>query len=88
LPEVGATLATAQNWWLWTGIAAGVGGTINYGLELYQNKTQIHSSQLSEEESMKKDDDTDMERFVFNARVVRCDFCFIVLPLSMGGMLW
>ena len=84
----GATLATGQNWWLWTGIAAGVGGTINYGLELYQNRTQLHSTQLPEEDSQKKDDDTDMDRFVFNARVVRSDFCFIVLFLSMGGVLW
>lgn len=84
----GATLATGQSWWLWTGIAAGVGGTINYGLELYQNRSKPHSSELPEEETMKKDDDTDMDRFVFNARLVRSDFCFIVLFLSMGGVLW
>jgi len=84
----GATLSTGQQWWLWTGIAAGAGGTINYGLELYQNKTKPHASQLPDEDSAKKDDDTDMDRFVFNARVVRSDFCFIVLFLSMGGVLW
>jgi phosphatidylglycerophosphate synthase len=84
----GATLATGQNLWLWTGIAAGAGGTINYGLELYQNRTKLHASQLPHEESTMKDDDTDMDRFVFNARVVRSDFCFIVLFLSLGGVLW
>jgi phosphatidylglycerophosphate synthase len=84
----GATSATGQKWWLWSGIAAGLGGTINYGLELYQNKTKPHASQLAHEESTKKDDDTDMDRFVFNARVVRSDFCFIVLFLSVGGVLW
>ena len=84
----GATIAMGQEWWLWAGIVAGLGGTINYGLELYQNKTQPHASQLPEEETMRKDDDTDMDRFVLNARVVRSDFCFIVLLLSVGGVLW
>jgi phosphatidylglycerophosphate synthase len=84
----GATLTTGQNWWLWTGIATAVGGTINYGLELYQNRTKPHSTELPAEETMKKDDDTDMDRFVFNARLVRSDFCFIVLFFSMGDVLW
>jgi phosphatidylglycerophosphate synthase len=84
----GATSATGQNWWLWTGIAAGVGGTINYGLELYQNRTKLHSSELPEAEAMQRDDDSNMDRFVFNARLVRSDFCFIVLFLSLGDVLW
>ena len=29
-----------------------------------------------------------MDRFVLNARVVRSDFCFIVLFLSIVDMLW
>ncbi len=84
----GATAAMGQEWWLWVGIVTGLGGTINYGIELYQNKTQLHASQLPEKETMKKDDDTDIDRFVLNARMVRSDFCFIVLFLSLGGVLW
>ena len=33
----GATSATGQPWWLWAGIAAGFGGSVNYALELYHN---------------------------------------------------
>ena len=29
-----------------------------------------------------------MDRFVLNARIIRSDFCFIVLVLSLGGSLW
>ena len=64
------------------------GGTINYGLELYQNRTKPHSSQLTNEETSIQDDDTKMDRFVLNARIIRSDFCFIVLVLSLGGSLW
>ena len=65
-----------------------MGGTINYGLELFQNRPKLHSSQLPPEDAMTKDDDTKMDRFVLNARVVRSDFCFIVLFLSIVDMLW
>ena len=34
---VGATSATGQKFWLWAGLLAFFGGTINYCLELYQN---------------------------------------------------
>lgn len=84
----GATHATGQKWWLWTGIAAGVGGTINYCLELYQNRTKLHASQRPPEDAMTRDDDTNMDRFVLNVRFIRSDFCFIVLFLSLGGVLW
>ena len=29
-----------------------------------------------------------MDRFVLNARNVRSDFCFIVLVLSLGDVMW
>ncbi|MEK9628021.1 MAG: CDP-alcohol phosphatidyltransferase family protein [Nitrospinota bacterium] len=84
----GATSVTGQQIWWWSGLLAGIGGTINYGLELYQNRTKPHSSQLTEEETSMKEDDSKMDRFVLNARVIRSDFCFIVLMLSLGGVLW
>ena len=84
----GAALTTGKEWWFWAGIVASLGGAINYGLELFQNRTQLHSSQLPPEDAMTRDDDTKMDRFVLNARVVRSDFCFIVLFLSIVGMLW
>ena len=84
----GATSLTGQEWWLLAGIVAGFGGSVNYCIELYQNKTKLHASQLSEEDSSPKDDDTKMDKFVLNARVIRSDFCFIVLVLSLGDVLW
>ena len=84
----GASAATGQEIWFWSGIAAGSGGTINYAIELYQNRTKPHSTQLSEEEVAIKDDDTKMDRFVLSARVIRSDFCFIVLILSLLGIIW
>ena len=84
----GATSVTGKEFWLWTGILTTFGGSINYGLELYQNRTKLHSSQLTAEETAIKEDDSKMDRFVLNARVIRSDFCFIVLALSLGGVLW
>ncbi len=83
----GATHATGQEWWFWLGAVTSVGGCINYGIELYKNKTELHSTELSEEESARQEDDTNMDRFVLNARIIRSDFCFIVLVLSLGGFL-
>jgi phosphatidylglycerophosphate synthase len=84
----GALNVTGQSLWLWSGIAASCGGTINYAIEIYQNRTKPHSTQLTEEENAPKNDDTKMDRVVLNARIIRCDFCFIVLPLSLANVLW
>ena len=84
----GATSVTGKEFWLWVGILTTFGGSVNYGLELYQNRTKPHSSQLTAEETAIKEDDSKMDRFVLNARVIRSDFCFIVLVLSLGGVLW
>jgi phosphatidylglycerophosphate synthase len=84
----GATFVTGQEIWFWSGLGAGFGGTVNYALELYQNRTKPHSSQLTAEETAIKDDDSKMDRFVLNARIVRSDFCFIVLALSLGDGIW
>ena len=84
----GATSVTGKEFWLWAGMLATSGGSVNYGLELYQNRTKPHSSQLTAEETAIKEDDSKMDRFVLNARVIRSDFCFIVLALSLGGVLW
>ena len=84
----GATYVTGEELWLWAGILTTFGGSVNYGLELYQNRTKPHSSQLTAEETAIKEDDSKMDRFVLNARVIRSDFCFIVLFLSLGGVLW
>ncbi|GJL78090.1 MAG: hypothetical protein NPINA01_10790 [Nitrospinaceae bacterium] len=83
----GATAATGQVWWLWLGVATSVGGCINYGIELYKNRTELHSTELPPGESAVRDDDTNMDRFVLNARVIRSDFCFIALVLAIGGVL-
>ena len=84
----GATSISGKEFWLWAGILTTFGGSVNYGLELYQNRTKPHSSQLTTEETAIKEDDSKMDRFVLNARVIRSDFCFIVLALSLGGVLW
>jgi phosphatidylglycerophosphate synthase len=84
---LGATAATGQELWFWLGVVTSVGGCINYGIELYKNKTQPHSTELPPEESAIREDDTNMDRFVLNARTIRSDFCFIVLVLGIGGVL-
>jgi len=83
----GASETTGQSWWLWLGVATAVGGSVNFGLELYKNKTEPHSTELPEDETQRQENDTNMDRFVLNARTVRSDFCFIVLVLSLGGVL-
>ena len=84
----GATSVTGKGFWLWAAILTALGGSVNYGLELYQNRTKPHASQLTAEEIAIKKDDSKIDRFVLNARVIRSDFCFIVLALSLGGVLW
>tara|TARA_Y100000590_G_scaffold126118_1_gene144175 strand:+ start:193 stop:960 length:768 start_codon:yes stop_codon:yes gene_type:complete len=84
----GAHAVTGQKIWFWSGVVAGFGGTVNYVIELYQNRTKPHSTQLTAEEVAIKNDDTKMDRFVLNARVIRSDFCFIVLVLSLLGVIW
>jgi len=42
----GAMSVTGLQWWFWTGIAAGFGCCVQYALELYQNKTQPHASDM------------------------------------------
>jgi len=83
----GATQATGQGWWFGLGVVTSVGGSINYGIELYKNKTEPHATELPEEESAPQEKDTNIDRFILNARIVRSDFCFIVLVLSLGGVL-
>ena len=84
----GATSVTGQMFWFWVGILAALGGSAVSYTHLTQNRTKPHSSQLTAEETAIKEDDSKMDRFVLNARVIRSDFCFIVLVLSLGGVLW
>jgi len=73
--------------WLWMGIAAAAGGTINYGLGwlfIYLDKEDEPDSAQSHRQP-----ETPAEWLVFAFReLARADFCFLVLALAIPGSLW
>ena len=55
-------------------------------LKLYDVKETDTIEEQIEKLKAIKDDDTKMDRFVLNARVIRSDFCFIVLILAIFNL--
>lgn len=81
---LGASAQTDENFWLYLGLAAGLGATINYFLAVRaeRNKAPDHAS----EEQMPSDF-RDKIVFIFR-ELFRADFCFIVLGLAVFDVLW
>ena len=80
----GIAQETQANIWLWLGLLAGFGGTINYslGILLDDPKASQELSDASQPETLK-----DYIVFFFR-ELFRADFCFIVLALTLLDALW
>ncbi|MBO44294.1 MAG: hypothetical protein CMM28_11280 [Rhodospirillaceae bacterium] len=81
------TERTDQDIWLWCGILAAAGGTINYILDtLRDTSTKLFEGQERMVEDGPSDSKTDQTAYA--SRVIRTDFCFIVLGLALFNSTW
>ncbi|PPR61558.1 MAG: hypothetical protein CFH10_01122 [Alphaproteobacteria bacterium MarineAlpha4_Bin2] len=78
--------------WLWLGVAAALGATVDYVIDiiLYARAKNESGSQSREEEvvaARKPEDFADWIIFIFH-KLSRADFCLIVLILALLDVLW
>jgi len=84
----GHSLVTGDPYWWWFGIAAAVGGTINYAL------AQWFSAREAEVPEAEGDDAPAVPTSVFGwflfafRELARADFCFLALILAALDLLW
>jgi phosphatidylglycerophosphate synthase len=84
---IGISERTGQDFWLWFGLAAALGGTINYGLDTMRDS----GAKLFDGQARMVEDGpsaSKADRTAFASRVVRTDFCFIVLVLALADSMW
>jgi phosphatidylglycerophosphate synthase len=71
--------------WLWFGAAAAIGGTINYIIDCIRDTRERAAGMEKIEDGP---DETGADQAVFASRVIRTDFCFIVLVLTLLDIHW
>lgn len=81
----GETVRSGDDIWLWCGIAAAFGGTMNYIIDQFRDTKE-------KAEGLEKVHDGPDERVgdqtVYLSRVLRSDFCFIVIALVVFDLVW
>ncbi len=83
----GIRARTEESFWLWCGVIAAAGGTVNYAIDcLRDSGITIGGGEGSFVEDGPEDSSTD--RSIYVSRVIRTDFCFIVLALALADSLW
>ena len=83
---------TGENYWLWLGVAAAAGATIDYTIDLvmYARAKKNPGSRNREEEATdarKPEDLADWLIYIFH-KLSRADFCIIVLGLAIFQGTW
>lgn len=81
--------------WLWMGMIAAAGGTINYGVGIYldaREKAETEAEVTGEgerpgETHRKPEGLSDWALYIFR-ELTRADFCFIVLALALFDVIW
>ena len=76
--------------WLWLGLAATAGATIDYAVDLVLHAKAEETGVTREEQSTvarKPEDAADWLIYVFH-KLSRADFCFIVLGLALADITW
>ena len=87
----GVSNRTEEPFWLWCGVIAAAGGTINYAIDFLRDSgVKIGGSdEGSWHQAMEgRPVETRADLFIYVSRVIRCDFCFIVLALALADSLW
>ncbi|MBL6945420.1 MAG: CDP-alcohol phosphatidyltransferase family protein [Rhodospirillales bacterium] len=85
----GVSQSTGQAFWLWLGIAAMVGATVNFAIGQYfeQSAAVDHETADSPEESADPSGPGEWILFAFR-ELSRADFCFLVLILALLDVIW
>jgi phosphatidylglycerophosphate synthase len=81
----GEWVRTDQSFWFWCGAAAAFGGTVNYIIDQIRD-TQENAAGV--EKVKDGPDDSLGDQTVYTSRVIRSDFCFIVLALALFDLVW
>lgn len=79
--------------WVWLGIAAGTGATINYALSVVQRVQQLRiaaDKPADEAETGDPEHPENWKEFLIFAfrELTRADFCFILLALAIADLAW
>lgn len=88
----GVAQARGEDFWLWLGLAATAGATIDYAVDLvFHAKAKRDPAQQSREETAKgvrkPEDFPDWLIYIFH-KLSRADFCVIVLVLVLFDIAW
>lgn len=81
----GETVRTGQDFWLWCGVVAAFGGTVNYIIDQIRDSRETATG---EEKVHDGPEDSVGDQTVYTSRVIRSDFCFIVLGLALFNGVW
>lgn len=74
--------------WLWLGLAATTGATIDYGVDLCLHAKSGGPTREEQATHARKPEDTiDWLIYIFH-KLSRADFCFIVLGLALADVAW
>jgi len=88
----GVTAATGEAFWLWLGLAATAGATIDYGIDLVLHfKAKRNPAAATREQAAKgerkPEDAIDWLVYIFH-KLSRADFCIIVFGLALFDIVW
>ena len=81
----GEWIRSGDAFWFWCGIVAAFGGTVNYTIDQIRD-TQEKAAGI--EKVHDGPDDSIGDQTVYTSRVIRLDFCFIVLALALFDVVW
>ncbi len=89
---IGVSHGTGEQFWLWLGIAAAVGATIDYIIDLVMaaranEETGIDNREQQALDPKKPEALLDWLIYIFH-KLSRADFCVIVLVLSILNIVW
>jgi hypothetical protein len=88
----GTASATGERLWLWLGVAAAAGATIDYAVDLvFHARTKKDPGQETRAQQAaaerRPEDWIDWLIYIFH-KLSRADFCVIVLALAVAGVAW
>ncbi|MBE0530566.1 MAG: CDP-alcohol phosphatidyltransferase family protein [Rhodospirillales bacterium] len=89
---IGAWSATGEALWLWFGIAAAAGATVDFGVDLVhyarnRKKAKAPSREEVAKSERKPEDTIDWLIYIFH-KLSRADFCVIVCALALFDVTW
>ena len=91
----GTWIADGEIWWLWLGLIAAAGSTIDYGIDLVRANRFVQARKAAEKEATNEQEPEPDGRPTFRQKLfyilhtlTRADFCIIILILSAFDVVW